>query len=88
MTYFYEAFEAWLLPLLREHRGKLVFLVRQHLLRLMVSKEANQIDSEKRFEQHVAHAHSNDVAGKHAAPVELPVGHQLLRHLGLGALED
>ena len=50
---FHEAFEAWLLPLLREHRGKLVFLVRQHLLRLMVSKEANQIDSE-RFEEHVA----------------------------------
>ena len=46
---FHEAFEAWLLPLLREHRGKLVFLVRQHLLRLMVSKEANQIDS-ARFE--------------------------------------
>ena len=79
---FSEAFEAWLLPLLREHRGKLVFLVRQHLLRLMVSKEANQIDSE-RFETHVAHARSTDVARQRAAPVELPVGHQLLRHLAL-----
>ena len=79
---FHEAFEAWLLPLLREHRGKLVFLVRQHLLRQMVSKEANKIDSE-RFEKHVAHPHSTEVAQQHAAPVELPVGHQLLRHLDL-----
>jgi LPS sulfotransferase NodH len=79
---FYEAFEAWLLPLLREHRGKLVFLVRQHLLRQMVSREANKIDSE-RFEKHVAHPHSTEVAQEHAAPVELPVGHQLLRHLDL-----
>ena len=43
-----------LLPLLREHRGKLVFLVRQYLLRQMVSREANKIDAEL-SEKHVAH---------------------------------
>ena len=79
---FYEAFEEWLLPLVRDRKGKLVFLVRQHLLRLMVSKEANQIDGE-RFDEHVAHAHSQNDAQQHAAPVELPVGHKLLRHLDL-----
>ena len=76
---FNDAFQGWLFPLLRERRGKLVFLVRQHLLRQMVSIEANKADAERA--DHKAHAHSNEEARDHSQPVALPVGTRLMRHL-------
>ena len=74
-----EAFDLWLLPVLKERRAKLIFLVRRHLLRLLVSKVTNA-DS-KGTTEHVPHAHSTEEASSVAKKVELPRRRGLLRAL-------
>ena len=74
-----EAFASWLLPVLKQRRAKLIFLVRRHLLRLLVSKKTNA-DS-KGTTEHVPHAHSTEEASSVAKKVELPARRRLLRAL-------
>ena len=74
-----EAFASWLLPVLKQRRAKLIFLVRRHLLRLLVSKKTNA-DS-KGTSKHVPHAHSTEEASSVAKKVELPARRRLLRAL-------
>ena len=74
-----EAFDLWLLPVLKERRAKLIFLVRRHLLRLLVSKVTNA-DS-KGTKQHRPHAHTTEEASSVAKKVELPRRRGLLRAL-------
>ena len=74
-----EAFASWLLPVVKARRAKLIFLVRRHLLRLLVSKKTNA-DS-KGTSEHVPHAHSTEEASSVAKKVELPARRRLLRAL-------
>lgn len=74
-----EAFADWLVPVVRQRRAKLVFLVRRHLLRLLVSKKTNA-DS-KGTEQHVPHAHTVAEAERAGKRVVLPTRRRLLRAL-------
>jgi hypothetical protein len=74
-----EAFDLWLLPVLKQRRAKLIFLVRRHLLRLLVSKITNA-DS-KGTKQHRPHAHTTEEASSVAKKVELPRRRGLLRAL-------